>query len=278
MENFLAKKVKEDSMCIPSGRFSTLTKGGKMEAGSSPLHLVKGSAVEKINDGSGDPRSSLDGKFWAHRRMTKDNQCASRVEDSSNTKPMAKKEARSSPSSSEWDPVLVWMEKLLGPRRMKKKINVHPEWKILQTLTNGVKRKLDHLLLHLVNGLLWKTNDESGTPRSQSGWKTSWAKKDAKRRSMASRLVGRFSKPNQCSGEAGSSPSSSGKWVCGKLMMRVGPLVLVWMVNFWARRMDKEDHMCFPEWKDSSNTNQWGKKKQASSPLNLGNGLLWNYV
>ncbi|GJU01140.1 hypothetical protein Tco_1111478 [Tanacetum coccineum] len=47
-------------------------------------------------------------------------------------------------------------------------------------LTNGAKRKLDHLLLHLVNGLLWKTNDESGTPRSQSGWKTSWAKKDDK--------------------------------------------------------------------------------------------------
>ncbi|GJY78414.1 kinase-like domain, phloem protein 2-like protein [Tanacetum coccineum] len=31
--------------------------------------------------------------------------------------------------------------KLLGPRRMTKKINVHPEWKILQTLTNGGKKK-----------------------------------------------------------------------------------------------------------------------------------------
>ncbi|GJV45698.1 hypothetical protein Tco_1430234 [Tanacetum coccineum] len=45
--------------------------------------------------------------------------------------------------------VLSLDEKLLGPRRMTKKINVHPEWKILQTLTNGAKRKLDHLLLHL---------------------------------------------------------------------------------------------------------------------------------
>ncbi|GKE69979.1 hypothetical protein Tco_1528051 [Tanacetum coccineum] len=39
--------------------------------------------------------------------------------------------------------------KLLGQRRMTKKINVHPEWLILQNLTNGTKRKLDHLLLHL---------------------------------------------------------------------------------------------------------------------------------
>ncbi|GKF84432.1 hypothetical protein Tco_0249330, partial [Tanacetum coccineum] len=41
--------------------------------------------------------------------------------------------------------------------------------------------------LHLVNGLLWKTNDESGTPRSQSGWKTSWSKKDDKEDQCASR-------------------------------------------------------------------------------------------
>ncbi|GKG36243.1 hypothetical protein Tco_0443921, partial [Tanacetum coccineum] len=51
---------------------------------------------------------------------------------------------------------------------MTKKINVHPEWKIFQTLTNGAKRKLDHLLLHLVNGLLWKTNDESGVTPPKS--------------------------------------------------------------------------------------------------------------
>ncbi|GJW82642.1 hypothetical protein Tco_0155787 [Tanacetum coccineum] len=68
--------------------------------------------------------------------------------------------------------------KLLGPRRMTKKINVHPEWKILQTLTNGAKRKLDHLLLHLVNGLLWKTNDESGTLSSRLRWKLLGLRKD----------------------------------------------------------------------------------------------------
>ncbi|GJZ53524.1 hypothetical protein Tco_0608409, partial [Tanacetum coccineum] len=39
-----------------------------------------------------------------------------------------------------------------------------------------------------MNGLLWKTNDESGTPRSQSGWKTSWAKKDDKEDQCASRV------------------------------------------------------------------------------------------
>ncbi|GJR33356.1 hypothetical protein Tco_1109588 [Tanacetum coccineum] len=102
--------------------------------------------------------------------------------------------------------------KLLGPRRMKKKINVHPEWKILQTLTNEAKRKLDHLLLHLVNGLLWKTNDESGTPRSQSGWKTSWAKKDDKENQCASRVEDSSNTNQWGKKEAGSSPPSSGKW------------------------------------------------------------------
>ncbi|GKD56693.1 hypothetical protein Tco_1290080, partial [Tanacetum coccineum] len=102
--------------------------------------------------------------------------------------------------------------KLLGPRRMTKKINVHPEWLILQTLTNGAKRKLDHLLLHLVNGLLWKTNDESGTPRSQSGWKTSWAKKDDKEDQCASRVEDSSNTNQWGKKEAGSSPSSSGKW------------------------------------------------------------------
>ncbi|GKE41407.1 hypothetical protein Tco_1468691 [Tanacetum coccineum] len=116
---------------------------------------------------------------------------------------------------------------------MTKKMNVHPEWLflqtltngvkrkldhlllhllILQTLTNGVKRKLDHLLLHLVNRLLWKTNDESGTPHSQSGWKTSWAKKDDKEDQCASRVED-YSNTNQGGKkEAGSSPPSSGKW------------------------------------------------------------------
>ncbi|GJT09147.1 hypothetical protein Tco_0843609 [Tanacetum coccineum] len=117
------------------------------------------------------------------------------------------------------------------------KLLVHPEWKILQTLTNnhrlklicallmlldhllifqtltnGAKRKLDHLLLHLVNGLLWKTNDESGTPRSQSGWKTSWAKKDDKEDQCASRVEDSSNTNQWGKKEAGSSPSSSGKW------------------------------------------------------------------
>ncbi|GKD93443.1 hypothetical protein Tco_1373280 [Tanacetum coccineum] len=178
--------------------------------------------------------------FWAKKDDKKD-QCASRVEDSSNTNQCAvdgdlrfilkvgssfcnqcavdvarssldfsntnqwgKKEAGSSPSSSgKWAA-----------------INVHPEWKILQTLTNGAKRKLDHLLLHLldhillhlVNGLLWKTNDESGTPCSQSGWKTSWAKKDDKEDQCASRVEDSSNTNQWGKKKAGSSPPSSGKW------------------------------------------------------------------
>ncbi|GKD13450.1 hypothetical protein Tco_1197857 [Tanacetum coccineum] len=42
-----------------------------------------------------------------------------------------------------------------------------------------------------------KTNDESGTPRSQSGWKTSWAKKDDKEDQCASRVED-SSNTNQC--------------------------------------------------------------------------------
>ncbi|GJR60542.1 phospholipase-like protein [Tanacetum coccineum] len=72
--------------------------------------------------------------------------------------------------------------------------------------------KLDHLLLHLVNGLLWKTNDESGTPRSQSGWKTSWAKKDDKEDQCASRVEDSSNTNQWGKKEAGSSPPSSGKW------------------------------------------------------------------
>ncbi|GJR33354.1 hypothetical protein Tco_1109586 [Tanacetum coccineum] len=126
------------------------------------------------------------------------NEMGKLMEDSSNTNQWGKKEAGSSPpSSGKWaakrklmmrvGPLILSLDgKLLGPRRMTKKINVHPEWLILQTLTNGAKRKLDHLLLHLVNGLLWKTNDESETPHSQSRWKTYWAKKDDKEDQCAS--------------------------------------------------------------------------------------------
>ncbi|GKF90149.1 hypothetical protein Tco_0264112, partial [Tanacetum coccineum] len=53
----------------------------------------------------------------------------------------------SPPSSGKWaakrklmmrvGPLVLSLDgKLLGPRRMTKKINVHPEWKTLQTLTN----------------------------------------------------------------------------------------------------------------------------------------------
>ncbi|GJV39382.1 serine/threonine-protein kinase ATR, partial [Tanacetum coccineum] len=163
--------------------------------------------------------------------------------------------------------------KLLGPRRMTKKINVHPEWKILQTLTNGEKRKLDHLLLHLVNGLLWKTNDESGTPRSQSGWKTSWAKKDDKEDQCASQVVDSSNTNQWGKKEAGSSPFSSGKlWktndesgtprshLDGKLL---GP-----------RRMTKKINV-HPEWKILQTLTNGAKRKLDHLLLHLVNGLLW---
>ncbi|GKF01649.1 hypothetical protein Tco_0028572, partial [Tanacetum coccineum] len=57
-----------------------------------------------------------------------------------------------------------------------------------------------------------KTNDESGTPHSQSGWKTSWAKKDDKEDQCASRVVDSSNTNQWGKKEAGSSPSSSGKW------------------------------------------------------------------
>ncbi|GKC28326.1 hypothetical protein Tco_1035620, partial [Tanacetum coccineum] len=78
------------------------------------------------------------------KKDDKEDQCASRVEDSSNTNQWGKKEAGSSPpSSGKWAAKRKPMNwrgsldgKLLGTRRMTKKINVHPEWKTLQTLTN----------------------------------------------------------------------------------------------------------------------------------------------
>ncbi|GJV45696.1 hypothetical protein Tco_1430232 [Tanacetum coccineum] len=183
---------------------------------------------KKTNDESGTPRSQSGWKTSWAKKDDKEDQCASRVEDSSNTNQCGKKEAGSSPpSSGKWaakrklmmrvGPLVLSLDgKLLGPRRMTKKINVHPEWLILQTLTNGAKRKLDHLLLHLVNGLLWKTNDESGTPRSQSGWKTSWAKKDDKEDQCASRVEDSSNTNQWGKKEAGSSLPSSGKWAAVK--------------------------------------------------------------
>ncbi|GJR33351.1 hypothetical protein Tco_1109583 [Tanacetum coccineum] len=163
-----------------------------------------------------------------------------------------------------------------------KKMNVHPEWLILQTLTNGAKRKLDHLLLHLVNELLWKTNDESATPRSQSGWKTSWAKKDDKEDECASRVVDSSNTNQWGKKEAGSSPHSSGKWAALDITPlssvkwsaienndEVGPLILIPDRKLLAKKDDKEDQ-CASRVVDSSNTNQWGKKEAGSSPLSSG--------
>ncbi|GKA81913.1 hypothetical protein Tco_0788661 [Tanacetum coccineum] len=211
---------------------------------------------KKTNDESGTPRSQSGWKTSWAKKDDKEDQCASRVEDSSNTNQWGKKEAGSSPpSSGKWaakrklmmrvGPLVLSLDgKLLGPRRMTKKINVHPEWKILQTLTNGAKRKLDHLLLHL------KTNDESGTPRSQSGWKTSWAKKDDKEDQCASRVEDSSNTNQWGKKEAGSSPPSSGKWAAKrKLMMRVGPLVLSLDGKLLGtRRMTKKINV-HPEWK-----------------------------
>ncbi|GJR46887.1 urease isoform X1 [Tanacetum coccineum] len=132
--------------------------------------------------------------------------------------------------------------KLLRPRRMTKKINVHPEWKILQTLTNGAKRKMDHLLLHLVNGLLWKTNDESETPRSLDG-----------------KLLGP-------------------KRITKKINVHPEWKILQTLTNGAKRKLhhllfhlkdDKEDE-CASRVEDSSNTNQWGKKEAGSSPPSSG--------
>ncbi|GJS42040.1 phospholipase-like protein [Tanacetum coccineum] len=224
-----AKKDDKKDRCASREEDSSNTnQWGKKEAGSSPL---SSGCCGKLMMRVGPLVLSLDGKLLGPKRMTKKinvhpewkilqtltneakrkldhlllhlvkiNMCAVDVArsslDFSNTNQWGKKEAGSSPSSSgKWAA-----------------INVHPEWKILQTLTNRAKRKLDHLLLHLVNGLLWKTNDESGTPRSQSGWKTSWAKKDDKEDQCASRVEDSSNTNQWGKKEAGSSPPSSGKW------------------------------------------------------------------
>ncbi|GKA69939.1 hypothetical protein Tco_0776003 [Tanacetum coccineum] len=162
---------------------------------------------------------------------------------SSNTNQCGKKEAGSSPpSSGKWaakrklmmrvGPLVLSLDgKLLGTRRMTKKINVHPEWLTLQTLTNVAKRKLDHLRLHL------------------SGWKTSWDKKDDKEDQCASRVVD-SSNTNQCGKkEAGSSPPSFGKWAAKrKLMMRVGPLVLSRDGKLLGKRRMTKKINVHPKW------------------------------
>ncbi|GJZ56119.1 hypothetical protein Tco_0611312 [Tanacetum coccineum] len=262
---------------------------------------------KKTNDESGTPRSQSGWKTSWDKKDDKEDQCASRVVDSSNTNQCGKKEAGSSPpSSGKWaakrkllmrvGPLVQSLDgKLLGTRRMTKKINVDPKWLTLQTLTNVAKRKLDHLLLHL------------------SGWKTSWDKKDDKEDQCASRVVD-SSNTNQCGKkEVESSPPSSGKWAAKrKLLMRVGPLVLSldgkllgtrrmtkkinvdpkWLTlqtltnvakrkldhlllhlsgwkTSWDKKDDKEDQ-CASRVVDSSNTNQCGKKEAGSSPPSFG--------
>ncbi|GKA01108.1 hypothetical protein Tco_0673773 [Tanacetum coccineum] len=194
--------------------------------------------ADKTNDESGTPRSQSGWKTSWAKKDDKEDECASRVEDSLNTNQWGKKEAGSSPPSS------VWMENSWA-KRIPKEDECAAQWKILQTLTNGAKRKLDHLLLHLVkinmcavdvarssldfsntnkwgkkkagsspssSGKWAAVNDESGTPRSQSGWKTSWAKKDDKEDQCASRVEDSSNTNQWGKKEAGSSPSSSGKW------------------------------------------------------------------
>ncbi|GJS81514.1 hypothetical protein Tco_0748055 [Tanacetum coccineum] len=126
------------------------------------------------------------------RRMDNRRSIASRVVDSSNTNQWGKKACI---------------------RRMSKKINVHPEWLTLQTLTNGAKRKL-----HL---------------------------KDDKEDKCASRVVD-SSNTNQW----GKKEAASGEWAAKrKLMMRVGPLVLSLDGKLLGtRRMTKKINV-HPEWK-----------------------------
>ncbi|GJZ56120.1 hypothetical protein Tco_0611313 [Tanacetum coccineum] len=81
-----------------------------------------------------------------------------------------------------------------------------------------------------------KTNDESGTPHSQSGWKTSWDKKDDKEDQCASRVED-SSNTNQCAVDEDL-----------RFILKVG-----------SSRVE-----------DSSNTNQWGKKEAGSSPSSSG--------
>ncbi|GJR60541.1 hypothetical protein Tco_1502703 [Tanacetum coccineum] len=225
---------------------------------------------KKTNDESGTPRSQSGWKTSWAKKDDKEDQCASRVEDSSNTNQWGKKEAGSSPpSSGKWaakrklmmrvGPLVLSLDgKLLGPRRMTKKINVHPEWLILQTLTNGAKRKLDHLLLHL------------------SGWKTSWAKKDDKEDQCASRVEDSSNTNQWGKKEAGSSPPSSGKWAAKrKLMMRVGPLILSLDGKLLGpRRMTKKINV-HPEWLILQTQTNGAKRKLDYLLLHLVNRLLW---
>ncbi|GJW79149.1 hypothetical protein Tco_0140831 [Tanacetum coccineum] len=72
---------------------------------------------------------------------------------------------------------------------------------ILHEIYNGMgnlnMEKLSSLLLSYGKWAALETNDGMGTPSSQSGWKTSWAKKDDKEDQCASRVED-SSNTNQC--------------------------------------------------------------------------------
>ncbi|GKB84928.1 ribonuclease H-like domain-containing protein [Tanacetum coccineum] len=137
------------------------------------------------------------------------------------------------------------METFLGQRRLTKKINVHLRVKDSSNSNQWAETNDESGTPSLVNSsqeeTSWakkddkedqcasrvedssntnqwgKTNDESGTPRSQSGWKTSWAKKDDKEDQCASRVEDSSNTNQWGKKEAGSSPSSSGKWAASSI-------------------------------------------------------------
>ncbi|GJU07180.1 hypothetical protein Tco_1123610 [Tanacetum coccineum] len=143
------------------------------------------------NDELGDPRSQSGWKTSWAKKDDKEDQCASRVEDSSNTNQWGKTNdesgtprsqsgwktswAKKDDKEDQWGHFPFWNGKLLGQEGDKE--------------DQCASRVEDSS-----NTNQWgKTNDESGTPRSQSGWKTSWAKKDDKEDNVHPRN-GRFFK------------------------------------------------------------------------------------
>ncbi|GJR33352.1 hypothetical protein Tco_1109584 [Tanacetum coccineum] len=156
---------------------------------TSPIHL-------KTNDESGTPRSQSGWKTSGAKKDDKEDECASRVVDSLNTNQWGKKEAGSSPLSSGY----------------KEYQCASSECLILQT-NKWAKRKLVIIyFLYLGKWAAVETNDESGTLSSSPGWRTSWAKKDDKEDECASRVLDTSNTNQWGKKEAGSSPSSSGKW------------------------------------------------------------------
>ncbi|GKA24866.1 hypothetical protein Tco_0710899 [Tanacetum coccineum] len=266
------KKKTNDESGTPRSQSGWKTSWDKKDDKEINVH-ASGKTLQTLTNGAKRKLRLSGWKTSWDKKDDKEDQCASRVEDSSNTNQWGKKEA----ASGKWaakrklmmrvGPLVLSLDgKLLGTRRMTKKINVHPEWLTLQTLTNGAKRKL-----HLVNGLQMgckkKTNDESGTPCSQSGWKTSWDKKDDKEDQCASRVedssntnqwgkkeaasVGDSSNPNQRRQKG----SASGKGLANglqkdTLMMRSGTPAFTsgWKTSLRQKECAKKINV-HPEWK-----------------------------